>query len=990
MTKARKPGMSVGTEVAHIHVKVSPNTRNFRRELKEDLEAIERGANAPGKHTEVPVGADTKKLKSDVKSATKGLSADVDIVANKKSIDRFQRRMAGALQSNMSLLESKINLTQAGESFRRDVEKAATKLQRVINSPIPDDITAATERRQLIKEEVEALRQLANEDSNALAPKFNSAADFRFRKRIADLDRKIFEDRHKSQLALWKDELNHMKLREDETRKFIKEYNDKRPQLKIDLQADYRLKSNLNKLQEKLKKDNDKLFAVAGKGGGGGGLLSKLTPSFGSGINPAGYALILGGLLAVVAPLMGVLTTGLLAIPGLVGLITAPIAAITLGLEGFGKAAEKIKPQFENLQSVMSNAAESNFTPVFQYMADTIFPKLERALPSVTKGLADMATGALNAFNQDNRFEQSIGRIGTFLSSISPGINSFTSGFIGLIDQFTLKLPGISEWFNETGANFDAWVKKISADGSLSRAFEQLGAFIKKVLDLLGQFGSTSFDFMTKPGSLDGFLETLQKIGDVIDDIIALSAKLNENWQKVVQVGRFIGAAFGALQGNYDNRFISNLSDLLENKPWNGAKQAVDELNTSLGRTPEQIREADNRLKDMLGGGGSASGGSTATGPLDALQQTLATPPEPITPPDLEPVKTEITEYQGFVDQVTAQVRGSLEQATSGESLPAPNFEAFKAGWSSLPGFVTEQMSGVKNAAGNAVQSIADVFQIGGIQIVNAVAMWPGAIAQALAPLGEVGANVASQLVQGLVNGINAGIGSVTAAARNLAAQAKAAANAELGIKSPSREFFKIGEYSAQGMALGLESGFGPVIDQAKGLAAAVADAFEAGLDPSKSLAGYTEQDIKRIQKALALETKRLESQAKVYDYRASTTGDESWKERAKEIRMQKDQLGLQKSMIDLTSEYNDELGNSSSENPFAKAASGLMNAPVDFAKATGQQFLSDLGISGNGLISKAITEGINYVFNIGTVDEALSIKDREDSKQAMSVVGRA
>lgn len=74
---------------------------------------------------------------------------------------------------------------------------------------------------------------------------------------------------------------------------------------------------------------------------------------------------------------------------------------------------------------------------------------------------------------------------------------------------------------------------------------------------------------------------------------------------------------------------------------------------------------------------------------------------------------------------------------------------------------------------------------------------------------------------------------------------------------------------------------------------------------------------------------------------------------------------------------------------PFVQAASGLMNAPVDFAKATGKQFLTDLGISGNGMISRAVTEGINYVFQIGSVDEALSIKDREDSKQAMSVVGR-
>lgn len=104
------------------------------------------------------------------------------------------------------------------------------------------------------------------------------------------------------------------------------------------------------------------------------------------------------------------------------------------------------------------------------------------------------------------------------------------------------------------------------------------------------------------------------------------------------------------------------------------------------------------------------------------------------------------------------------------------------------------------------------------------------------------------------------------------------------------------------------------------------------------------------------------------------------------QLQAQKDILSYQRDRVKNEKDYT----STAEDDPFVKAASGLMNAPVDFAKATGKQFLTDLGISGDGMISKAITEGIQYIFQIGSVDEALSIKDREESKNAMSIVGRA
>jgi hypothetical protein len=951
VAKARKAGMAVGTEVARITVKVSPDSRGFDNELRRQLQSVDKRLRDT---LDADLDVDTDDAEKKVSSAKKRMSAKkVNIRFDNKGLKEFSDQAAAFLhrtKGNFQPIDPK-----AFADMRRKMDVLDLRWQKKVT-----DFRAGGSLQTLdIKPKLEFAQLRA--ESNRIIQEYERVRD-EADKRLRDIDVALNPELSRFNPKVLRARLQSLLGRES-----------------LDIPASVIVDD------KKVKQDvNKQLNQVAAVKNG----FKIPMPSFGSGVNPAGYAVIAAGVLLTLTPVLGLITTALMALPGLLSLILIPTAAITLGLDGFKKAAEKIAPQFEQLKTKMSEAAETRFTPVLQDLANNVFPLLERSLPTVTKGLGDMAQAVVNALKRpDNKLEESIRNIGTGLSAMSPGMDSFTSAFLGLINQFSLKMPEISKWFNGLGADFDAWVKKISADGSLSAAFDQLGTFIDKVIGKLGDFGAKAIDFMGTPGSLDGFLATLGEIANAVEKIIDLSAEMNKNWQGLVQVGRGFNALSYIMQGDFEGSF-ANARDLFANKPWLGAKEDVDALNGSIKQTAEQAAASQQRVQEMLSGGGA--GGSTASGdPLSALKESLTTPPPPVEAPDLEPAKAEITEYQSFVDSVTQQVRGSLEQATSGESLPAPNFEAFKSAWSSLPGFVTEQMSGVRNAAGNAVQAIADVFQIGGVRIVNEVAMWPGAVAQALAPLGEAGATVANQLVQGLVNGINAGIGAVTAAARNLAAQAKAAANAELGIKSPSREFEKIGDYTAQGFAKGLENGIQPVIDQARDLADKVSIAFANGSDPTGTIEGYSKQEIDRIEKALAFESRRLESQAKALDYQAKMSGNEALKARAQELRMQKDQIGLQKDMIGLTQEYGDELGSASGDNPFAKAASGLMNAPVDFAKATGQQFLSDLGIGGNGLISKAITEGISYVFNIGSVDEALSIKDREDSKQAMAVTGR-
>jgi tape measure domain-containing protein len=79
--------------------------------------------------------------------------------------------------------------------------------------------------------------------------------------------------------------------------------------------------------------------------------------------------------------------------------------------------------------------------------------------------------------------------------------------------------------------------------------------------------------------------------------------------------------------------------------------------------------------------------------------------------------------------------------------------------------------------------------------------------------------NLATAIINGLINGLRQGAGAVWDAAVNVAKSALNGALKWLGIKSPSREFHKVGMYSSQGLALGLTAYSGVVEKSAAGVA---------------------------------------------------------------------------------------------------------------------------------------------------------------------------
>lgn len=100
----------------------------------------------------------------------------------------------------------------------------------------------------------------------------------------------------------------------------------------------------------------------------------------------------------------------------------------------------------------------------------------------------------------------------------------------------------------------------------------------------------------------------------------------------------------------------------------------------------------------------------------------------------------------------------------------------------------------MQNLISKAIHSAADVFRVFG-------SLATRALSGVAARMGTVG----RQIVQGLINGIKAGIGGVIATMRRLASSAVNAAKNALVIRSPSRVMFGVGQYTAEGFVKGID-----------------------------------------------------------------------------------------------------------------------------------------------------------------------------------------
>lgn len=174
-------------------------------------------------------------------------------------------------------------------------------------------------------------------------------------------------------------------------------------------------------------------------------------------------------------------------------------------------------------------------------------------------------------------------------------------------------------------------------------------------------------------------------------------------------------------------------------------------------------------------------------------------------------IKTAITAAIGFVvSNVTSRVNAVKA--------------VMSAAWNALSSITSKAWNGIKTAVSTAISGVTSL--VSGIK---------GKVTSALGNLSGLLVEAGKDLVRGLLNGISSLASQVADKAKELANAAKNAITGALGIHSPSRVAFGLGEFFGQGLANGIAS-MADTVGKAGGLLAEAAMPDLATLNPKVAL----------------------------------------------------------------------------------------------------------------------------------------------------------
>tara|TARA_R110002167_G_scaffold12963_4_gene54855 strand:- start:3605 stop:6274 length:2670 start_codon:yes stop_codon:yes gene_type:complete len=143
--------------------------------------------------------------------------------------------------------------------------------------------------------------------------------------------------------------------------------------------------------------------------------------------------------------------------------------------------------------------------------------------------------------------------------------------------------------------------------------------------------------------------------------------------------------------------------------------------------------------------------------------------------------------------------------------------------WAGISAWFGGLWEGIKTAASSAIGFLSGIFMRfspAGILVGAIMKAWP-----ALQALGSQFGTLGRHLLSGLINGVLGGIPALVRAVMSAGGSIISGFKARLGIKSPSRVFAELGDYTMQGMGVGIRRGAAGPIAGMRSAAAAIAAA---------------------------------------------------------------------------------------------------------------------------------------------------------------------
>ncbi|WP_100451011.1 phage tail protein [Mycobacteroides abscessus] len=546
------------------------------------------------------------------------------------------------------------------------------------------------------------------------------------------------------------------------------------------------------------------------KSGGRGGIfstlgasISEMTQSMGQSIataRPFGVSIVaIAAAASLAVPAIGLMSGALVALPGILSAIVAPLGAVLMGMEGIKQSLVnsgwavfdkkgKLKPgeQLAKIQDSVSKVFETGLTPVFTKLL-AIIPALQEGFGAIAQGLVGMTDGFVSALTSAKGLDQiktMFRNIGDALGQAGPGIRDFTAAMLTLSTEFSKKLPGMAQSFNNWASRVLTWVDKIttvdaSGTSQFDRAMKGLGETLSKLGSTTGDLFIKGLDWISKPENTDKVIKFINDLKTAIDGLWPI---LDKTFTRIEQLANTVAPLINAAGA------LANL--------------------TGQDKTGSNYKPPEG-----------SDGGSTGQKAWDGFKNGFL---QAMDPAWLGSKISELFSVVPWGDITSGAV-------TFFSDMGSRILSVFSGAW-----------DGIVQGFYQVNASIADA----GSQIMAEVGSWPGKIqsffSDAINWLVDAGRNI----VQGLINGISGMIDSAVAKAKELAGAVKNAVTGFLGIHSPSTVMADIGGFIGDGLINGLKSKQGEIEKTAQGIGQSVRDAFDwtgyaqRGIDAGFAFAG--------------------------------------------------------------------------------------------------------------------------------------------------------
>lgn len=247
-----------------------------------------------------------------------------------------------------------------------------------------------------------------------------------------------------------------------------------------------------------------------------------------AGVVASALGLLAGAILAV----GGAVGAGVAGLPVLLTALVAPIAAVTIGMEGIKRAAQVLRPEMDALRTSLENTFQALFTPIFEQLR-VVFPVLERGLTSVAVAVASFAGALVDVITS----AQGLANIEAALMGVQDAVSAAIPGAQALLRE-VLAIAGtrplytiLGETIGGLAQRFADFLARVREAGLLESALAGLRDVLFAVTDAFLKLfeGAIRFFDRAAPG-LAGFFDGLSAAFGKID-----WAALGESFGRIFQ-----------------------------------------------------------------------------------------------------------------------------------------------------------------------------------------------------------------------------------------------------------------------------------------------------------------------------------------------------------------------------------------------------------------------------------------------------------------------